>query len=139
MHVSTVRIGDGWFKQIPHERLLAWNNSDLMGNVVMDFRVVRVGEGIMSVLGSVNLCVAPAVWRKKESVSRCHGKPRNGQEDSRLCLPWLTILYQLAGYSWLHAPERKVSGHRQAALPRRGRPQPQRDLHGQAVDLRCVV
>ena len=58
-----VHVGRTWFKQIPHERLLARSGSDLMGLVGMEYRVVRVGEAIVPILGIVDLCVAPAARR----------------------------------------------------------------------------
>ena len=56
--------GRTFHKQIPHGRLLVWSGSDLMGHVGMDYRVVRVGDATLPILGIVDLCVAPSARRQ---------------------------------------------------------------------------
>ena len=96
--------GRTWFKQIPHERLLAWSGNDLMGHVGMDCRVVRVGEAVVPILGIVDLCVAPAARRQGIGAALLQGEEERARgqsfalamaDDPRLC--------QRAGYSLLHA------------------------------------
>ena len=99
-----VHGGRTWFKQIPHERLLAWSGNDLMGHVGMECRVVRVGEAVVPILGIVDLCVAPAARRQGIGAALLQGAEERARgqsfalamaDDPRLC--------QRAGYSLLHA------------------------------------
>ncbi len=47
-----------YFKQLPHARLLGHVDGELVAQVGMDHRVVRVGDAPARVLGVVDLCVA---------------------------------------------------------------------------------
>ena len=135
-----VHGGRTWFKQIPHQRLLAWSGSDLMGHVGMEYRVVRVGEAFLPVVGIVDLCVAPAARRQGIGAALLLGveERARGQlfalamADDPRAVPTKRI--QIAPRR-----ERDVSGHRRVALPQRDPPQARRSLHGQAVGSRRVA
>ena len=97
--------GRSWFKQVPHERPLAWSGGDLVGHVGMEFRVVRVGEAIVSVLGIVDLCVAPAARRQGIGAALMQGAEEQARGQSfALAMADDPRLYQRIGYSSLHAP-----------------------------------
>ncbi|MFT5920320.1 MAG: N-acetylglutamate synthase-like GNAT family acetyltransferase [Granulosicoccus sp.] len=51
--------GRDYFKQLPHSRILAWENSTLIGQVGIDFRVMNLNNTAISVFGVVDLCVDP--------------------------------------------------------------------------------
>ena len=53
-----IHQGRSYFKQLPHGRFLAWDGAALVGHVGFDFRVIRVGGEIVSIIGIVDLCVA---------------------------------------------------------------------------------
>ena len=48
-----------YFKQLPHWRILAWRGKELVGQVGVDHRMVRVGDQPVRVFGVIGLCVAP--------------------------------------------------------------------------------
>ncbi len=96
--------GSNWFKQIPHERLLAWSGSDLIGLVGVEFRVERVGKAIVPVLGIVDLFVAPTARRQgigaallQEAEERARG------QSIAIAMGDDPRLYQQTGYRLLHA------------------------------------
>lgn len=47
-----------YYKQVPHGRLLAMKGGRLVGQVGIDYRVVRIGDRFLSTFGVVDLCVA---------------------------------------------------------------------------------
>ena len=46
-----------YFKQVPHWRVLAWHDQELVGQVGVDHRVIRVGNEARHIFGIVDLCV----------------------------------------------------------------------------------
>ena len=52
-----IHEGKTYFKQAPHGRFVAWENSKLIGHIGFDFRLVRVGSNILPILGVIDLCV----------------------------------------------------------------------------------
>jgi len=50
-------IGRTYVKQLPHFRLLARDGDRLIGQLGLDFRVIRVGPEILHILGIIDLCV----------------------------------------------------------------------------------
>ena len=94
------------FNQILHERLLAWSGSDLLGHVGMDYRVVRVGEAIVPVVGIVDLCVAPGARRQGIGAALLQGAEERARGQSfALAMADDPRLYQESGYSLLHAAD----------------------------------
>ena len=99
-----VHGGRTWFKQIPHERLLAWSGGDLMGHVGIEYRVVRVGEAFLPIVGIVDLCVAPAARRQGIGAALLHRVETRARGQSfALAMVDDPRLYQRSGYSLLHA------------------------------------
>ncbi len=50
-------IGRTYVKQLPHFRLLARDGDRLIGQLGLDFRVIRVGPAILHIFGIIDLCV----------------------------------------------------------------------------------
>ena len=101
-----VHRGRAFFKQVPHQRLLAWSGSDLVGHVGMDLRAVRVGEATVSVLGIVDLCVAPAARRRGIGAALLHGAEERAKGQSfALAMADDWRIYSRAGYSLAHAAD----------------------------------
>lgn len=48
-----------YFKQLQHSRLLAREDGKLLGQLGMDYRVMRLGENPFRILGIVDFCVHP--------------------------------------------------------------------------------
>ena len=96
--------GRTWFKQVSHQRILSWSGSDLMGHVGMDFRMVRVGEAAVPVLGIVDLCVAPSARRQGIGAALLNAAEERARGQSfALAMADDQRLYHRAGYCTLHA------------------------------------
>ena len=52
-----IHEGSTYFKQAPHGRFIAWDNSKLIGHIGFDFRMKRVGNNVLPILGVIDLCV----------------------------------------------------------------------------------
>ena len=50
-----------YYKQVPHWRVLAWHGQQLVGQVGVDHRVIRVGTEKRYIFGIVDLCVTPSM------------------------------------------------------------------------------
>lgn len=46
-----------YFKQLPHHRLIAKNGERIVGQMGIDYRIIRVGDEIVSIAGVIDLCV----------------------------------------------------------------------------------
>ena len=94
--------GRTWFKQIPHVRLLAWSGNDLVGHAGLDYRMVRVGETIVPILGVVDLCVAPAARKRGIGAALLQrAEERSRGQSFALAMADDPRLYQRTGYSLL--------------------------------------
>ena len=101
-----VHGGRTWFKQIPHERLLAWSGIDLVGHVGVECRAVRVGEAIVPVAGIVDLCVAPAARRQGIGAALLQRAEERARGQSfALAMADDPRLYRRTGYGLLHAAD----------------------------------
>ena len=95
-----VHGGRAFLKQVPNQRLLAWSGGGLVGHVGMDFRAVRVGEATVSVLGIVDLCVAPAARRKGIGAALLQAAEERAKGQSfALAMADDSRLYRRAGYN----------------------------------------
>ena len=98
--------GRTFFKQVPHQRVLAWSGDDLVGHVGMDLRVVRVGGVTVSVLGIVDLCVAPAARKQGIGAALLQGAEERAEGQSfSLAMADDSRLYRRAGYSRINAAD----------------------------------
>lgn len=50
--------GRSYFKQLPHARLILRMDGAIVGQLGLDFRMVRVGAALVPVFGIIDLCVA---------------------------------------------------------------------------------
>jgi len=46
-----------YYKQLPHQRILAWSNQNLVGHVGMDYRMMSLSGIPIRVVGGIDLCV----------------------------------------------------------------------------------
>ena len=46
-----------YYKQLPHQRLLAWSNEHLVGQIGMDYRMMSLSGIPIRVVGGIDLCV----------------------------------------------------------------------------------
>lgn len=53
--------GRDYYKQLPHYRILAKKEGRIIGHLGMDYRVMNLNGSPIKVLGTVDLCVDPAV------------------------------------------------------------------------------
>ncbi len=53
-----------YFKQLPHFRLLVKNESELIGHVAVDHRLINVGTNTFRIFGLADLCVDEAFQSK---------------------------------------------------------------------------
>jgi len=53
-----------YYKQRPHMRALTYDGDRLVGHMGLDYRVIRVGEHTLNVLGVIDLCIDPSVQRQ---------------------------------------------------------------------------
>lgn len=90
---------------MPHRRLIAFDGREVVGQVGLDVRAIRVGDDVVGTCGLIDLCVrsdsrgrgtASALIREAEAVARRSG------------LPFLTLmadrhdLYERHGFSRVH-------------------------------------
>lgn len=55
--------GRTYFKQLPHARLIQRHDGEVVGQLGLDHRVIRVDGDVLRVLGIIDLCVAPHLRR----------------------------------------------------------------------------
>lgn len=91
-----------FFKQMPQQRLLAYADGTLIGQLGLEHRAIRVGDQCASIFGVVDLCVkeeerrrgvATALMRTVEQTAQAH--------DIHFCLLFADEheLYQKLGYT----------------------------------------
>ncbi len=106
-----------YFKQLPHWRLLARLDGELVGHVGVDHRVVRVGDVALRIFGLIDLCVAPQ--KRSSGISR--EMIRCVEERARLAeVPHLVLfadddrLYARCGFRGIDADVRwlAIDDHR---------------------------
>ncbi len=101
---DSVHGGRTYYKQVPHECLLVWSGSDLIGHVGMDFRMVRVGEAILPILGIIDLCVTPPARRQGIGAALLQRAEERAKAQSfSLAMADDQRLYHRTGYSLLPA------------------------------------
>lgn len=91
--------GRTFYKQEPQRRLCAWRNTDLIGHIGMEYRVIRVGDQFLSVMGIVDLCVAPDARHKRIGTALLDRAERTARGQSfALAMADDTRLYHTQGY-----------------------------------------
>lgn len=116
-----------YYKQIPHQRILAWDAETLAGHVAIDRRVMALAGQPIRTLGLIDVCVAPG-YRSRGIASALLA------EAERLGRSWrcqYAVLfaddprvYDANGYRyadnpciWLRIHEHQTLGIAQEALP----------------------
>lgn len=56
--------GKEYFKQLPHGRLLLWENGALIGQLSIDYRVMNLNGEPVRVMGAADVCVLPSLQGK---------------------------------------------------------------------------
>lgn len=56
--------GRSYFKQLPHARLILRMDGAIVGQLGLDFRMVRAGATLVPVFGIIDLCVAPSLRQR---------------------------------------------------------------------------
>lgn len=96
-----------YFKQLPHARFLGRLDGDIVAQVGIDHRVVRVGDEPVSILGLIDLCVSgehrsqgygDQLLEAVEALGREHGV------DAVVLLADDHRLYQSRGYELIARP-----------------------------------
>ena len=93
-------------KQLPHFRILASDDQELVGHVGVDHRVMRFGDQVCSVFGVVDLCVAEDMRGKGIGgalLSRIEEYARRGRIDVMFLLCYKPELYLSQGFRRLDA------------------------------------
>jgi GNAT superfamily N-acetyltransferase len=105
-----------YYKQVPHGRLLAVDKTRVVGQVGIDYRVVRWGDLVFSLFGVVDLCVRPR-WRcagiASQLLARLEARARAGSIDVLMAIADDDRLYRRNGFfpidtdaRWLGIEER---------------------------------
>jgi GNAT superfamily N-acetyltransferase len=92
--------GRTYFKQLPQSRLLLSQKS-LIAQVGLDLRMIRVGEGLLRVLGIIDLAVAPDQRNRglgSQLLAEAESKARQWQADFLILFADQAGLYQRNGY-----------------------------------------
>jgi len=111
---------DRWyFKQLPHLRMLAYVGDQLVGQVGIDHRMIRVGDSPVEIFGLIDVCVDPehrsrgvasTMLREIEALARRHAIEclLLHTDDSRL--------YERCGFVRLERPSRWLGIHEHATV-----------------------
>ncbi|MEG1312706.1 MAG: GNAT family N-acetyltransferase [Bacilli bacterium] len=113
--------GRTYFKQIPHSRLLCYENGILIGQLGLDFRIIRVGDTLLRALGVIDLCISPhfrSQMRGTAMLKRVALIAEQARADFQILFADDSSLYIKNGYkpvepamvTWLAIEERKTYG-----------------------------
>ena len=114
------QVSRSYGKQLPHFRILASDQDDLVGHVGVDHRVMRFDDQVCSVFGVVDLCVAEGMRGKGIGgalISSVEEYARKGRIDAMFLLCYRPELYLRHGFksldaqcNWLGIDEHKNLG-----------------------------
>lgn len=113
--------GRTYFKQLPHARLLHRQDGQICGQLGLDFRVIRVGDEIIRILGVIDLCVTPSLRLQRRATTmldRVAAIAEQARADFQILFADNPALYRRNGYkivkpaqvSWLAIEDRKTYG-----------------------------
>ncbi len=116
-----------YFKQIPHQRVLAWDGAEIVGHLAIDKRAMALAGAAIRTLGLVDVCVAPG-WRSQgigsALLAEAEKLGRRGQFQFAILFGDDPRLYEANGYRyqqnpcvWLKIHEHKTLGIANEALP----------------------
>ena len=94
--------GRTYCEQIPQQRLLGYCGDRLVGHLGLDYRMIRIGEAIISIVGIIDLCVVPDL-RRNGLAQRllAAAEKRSAAQDFSVLMAKDTRLYERAGYCLL--------------------------------------
>ena len=111
--------GRTYCEQIPQQRLLGYCGDRLVGHLGLDYRMIRIGEAIFSVVGIIDLCVVPDL-RRRGLAQRllAAAEKRSAAQDFSVLVAKDTRLYERTGYrllakadvTWLAIDELRCHG-----------------------------
>ena len=116
-----------YYKQLPHQRMLAWDGAELVGHLAIDKRVMALAGQAIRTLGLVDLCVAPG--RRSQGIgsallAEAEKLGRRGRFQFAILFADDPRLYEANGYQyqqnpcvWLKIHEHKTLGIANEALP----------------------
>jgi GNAT superfamily N-acetyltransferase len=90
-----------YYKQVPHGRLLALKDGRLVGQVGIDYRVVRIGDQVLRTFGVVDLCVASEVQGHgigRQLLEVLEARARHGEVDVLMAIADDPRLYAAGGF-----------------------------------------
>jgi GNAT superfamily N-acetyltransferase len=90
-----------YYKQVPHGRLLAVKDGCLVGQVGIDYRVVRIGDQVLRTFGVVDLCVASEVQGHgigRQLLEALEARARHGEVDVLMAIADDPRLYAAGGF-----------------------------------------
>ena len=106
-----------YYKQVPHGRLLARQHGRLVGQLGIDYRVVRFGNKVLSVFGVVDLCVALDARGRGiggQLLDALEARARHGEVDLLIAIADDPRLYAAQGFQrvdpvtrWLAIEDRR--------------------------------
>jgi hypothetical protein len=113
--------GRGYFKQMPHARLLHYQDGAIVGQLGLDFRIIRIDEELIRTLGVIDLCVIPQLrlqQRATAMLDRVAIIAEQARADFQILFADNPALYLQNGYkvvepaqiSWLAIEDRKTYG-----------------------------
>ena len=112
------RHSRSYFKQLPHFRLFARDDSDvLVGHVGVDHRLMRFGDEVAKVFGVIDLCVSEEVRGKGiggRLVEEIEGLAGRSGIDALLLVAEDERLYRRCGFEGLdaHCTWMRIDEHR---------------------------
>ena len=94
--------GRTYCEQIPQQRLLGYCGVRLVGHLGIDYRMIRIGEAVFSIVGIIDLCVVPEL-RRRGLAQRllAAAEKRSAAQDFSVLMAKDTRLYSRAGYCLL--------------------------------------
>ena len=116
-----------YYKQLPHQRILAWDGAELVGHLGIDKRVMALAGQAIRTLGLVDVCVAPG-WRSlgigSALLAEAEKLGRRGRFQFAILFADDPRLYEANGYRyaenpcvWLKINEHQTLGIATEALP----------------------
>lgn len=93
--------GRCFFKQRPHQRLLAFENDRLVGQIGIDLRAITVGGTLLNTIGFIDLCVTPQSQGQKlgSALLQAAEQLTDGQDFAILFTDDASDFYKYHGYS----------------------------------------
>ncbi|MEM6914986.1 MAG: GNAT family N-acetyltransferase [Verrucomicrobiota bacterium] len=95
-----------YFKQLPHFRILAFEEDVLVGHLGVDHRVMNFAGNPLRVFGAIDVCVAASHRRKgigSEMISCLEEEARKSEADLLLLIADDHRVYRKAGFELLKA------------------------------------